>query len=71
MTDKEVEKAFLYGSGVVYQGHIYTVIEENDIKHEYALCRLPSNERVTDVKASELIAENDYKWEVKDDEKQD
>lgn len=70
MTDKEAEKAFLYGAGVVYQGHIYTVVEENDIKHEYTLCRLPNNERVTDVKASELTAENNYKWEAKDYEEQ-
>lgn len=38
------------------------MIEENDLKHEYTLCRLPTDERVPNVKASELTAEKDYKW---------
>ena len=62
MTDKEAELAFLYGSGVVYQGHIYTVIGENNLKHEYTLCRLPTDERVTGVKASELTLEREHDW---------
>lgn len=54
MTDQEMERKFVWGGSVNYQGHSYAVVAMNSINHTYTIERLVDGLTVADIKASEV-----------------
>lgn len=62
MTYDEVDMCYLLGSGVVYQGHLCSVIARNG-DYAFDLLGLMDGKKYTGVKPNELVKESDYDWE--------